>query len=277
MRMKRIRKSVTGEDRGAIDRIERHREHAEPRVSRMTSSHAIVLGMIFVVLTAALLPALKTCRKQPSTSTTRNDGMAATVETIRSAPSNRRSQGGEQNTARPRRNRRPRRVTSCRAAAESKTVDTSPGLENDEGTFLLTEPPVQMRDGAKLEVGVPQETYAHVDLVDAVGLNLRNTSAGALLSPARIVERDMVHVRCASSAHAIIEEISNDSAALQLSRLRSYSTSRRCSVKAQMRRSPSSQVKAASAEVHTFQCGERVIGKARVGMVLESGETWILG
>lgn len=197
MRMKRIKKAPRAktaarlaESKGTVNTAE------TTRFKWMTSSHAIVLGMIFVVVTAALLTAREDV-PQPAVEVEHEEltAMAATVEN---------------NATRAFETKKPAAVNKTPAATtpeppaasmtqaagpqpESTSVATITGcLENDEGSFQLTDASGAGAPTARSwKSGFIKKRAAHVELVDAVGLNLRQYTGRRVAVTGTLVERDM--------------------------------------------------------------------------------------
>ena len=194
MRMKRIKKTPrTKTAARSIESKSTANAAGTTDFKWMTSSYAIVLGMIFVVVTAALLTAREDV-PQPAVEHEELTAMAATVEN---------------NTPRAFETKKPAAVKTpapialespaasiTRAAEpqpESKSVATIAGcLENDEGTFQLTNASGADAPTARSwKSGFLKKRAAHVELVDAVGLNLRQYIGRRVAVTGTLVERDM--------------------------------------------------------------------------------------
>ena len=185
----------------------------------MTSSHAIVLGMMFVVVTAALLTAREEIPRAgvEPTELTELTAMPATVESntpraaqtrvietkkpaamnMTPAPIVPDSPAATAPSAAP---EQPAALTTTASTtlaveppAESKAVTTITGcLENDEGTFQLAEASGAAAPTARSwKSGFLKKRAAHVELVDTFGLNLRQYVGRRVSVTGTLVERDM--------------------------------------------------------------------------------------
>ena len=195
MRMKRIKKAPrTKSAAGSIESKGAANAAGTARFKWMTSSHAIVLGMIFVIVTAALLtaredapPAVEHEELPPMTATVENNTPRA-FDTKKPAAVNKMA---AQPIA-----PQPPAVSMTQAAEpqpESTAVTTITGcLENDEGTFQLTEAAGADAPTARSwKSGFLKKRAAHVELVDAAGLNLRQYTGRRVAVTGTLVERDM--------------------------------------------------------------------------------------
>ena len=194
--MKRIRKTPRAKSQARPIESKNAANTTETRRFKwMTSSHAIVLGMIFVVVTAALLTAREDL-PQPAVEHEELTAMAATVENNAPRAFDTKKPAAVSKTPATPMVPQPPAASMTQAAEpqpENKAVATITGcLENDEGTFQLTEASGADAPTARSwKSGFLKKRAAHVEIVDAVGLNLRQYNGRRVAVTGTLVERDM--------------------------------------------------------------------------------------
>jgi len=194
--MKRIKKAPrTKTAAGSIESKSAAIVARPARFKWMTSSYAIVLGMIFVVVTAALLTAREDV-PQPAVEREDLTAMTATVENNTPRTFETKKPAAANKTPAPKIAAEPPAASMTLAAEpqpESKAVTTITGcLENEEGTFQLTEASGAAAPTARSwKSGFLKKRAAQVELVDAVGLNLRQYTGRRVAVTGTLVERDM--------------------------------------------------------------------------------------
>ena len=194
MRMKRIKKAPRAKATARATETKTETTATSTRLKWMTSSSAIVLGMTFVVVTAALL-------------TAREDEAPAQVERLDLSPM---AATVQTNTARPAEEKKaviakatpptpaPRAAASTNlvvsSQAESTPSVTITGcLDNDDGTFRLTDASgVDAPTARSWKSGFLKKRAAQIEVVDAAGtLNLRHYAGRRVGVTGTLVERDM--------------------------------------------------------------------------------------
>ena len=201
MRMKRIKKASRAktaarstESKSAANAVE------TGRFKWMTSSHAIVLGMIFVVVTAALLTAREDVPQSVEVEHDERTAIAATIENNTPRAFETKKAAAVNNAPAPPIAPEPQASSPASSMTqpaqpqpENKAVTTITGcLENDEGTFQLTEASGSDAPTARSwKSGFLKKRAASVELVDAVGLNLRQYTGRRVAVTGTLLARDM--------------------------------------------------------------------------------------
>ena len=206
MRMKRIKKAprakttarATG-SKNATPAVSTHL--TSTHLKRMTSARAIVLGMTFVVVTAALLTAREDL---PTAAVERPDPspLAATVQNNIALPSEAKKTVAAKKKPPPSRRRRPLRAFQLprqqiwswhRRRRVAPTVTITGCLDNEDGAFRLTEASGADAPTARSwKSGFLKKRAAQIEVVDAAGtLNLRHYAGRRVGVTGTLVDRDM--------------------------------------------------------------------------------------
>lgn len=194
--MKRIKKTPRPKAAARPNESKSSANTADPmRFKWMTSAHAIVLGMILVVVTAALLTAREDI-SQPAVEHEDLSAMAATVENNAPRAFDAKKPAAVNKAPGASMPMEPAAAPVTQGAepqSESKAVTTITGcLENDEGTFQLTDASGSDAPTARSwKSGFLKKRAAQVELVDAVGLNLRQYTGRRVAVTGTLLERDM--------------------------------------------------------------------------------------
>ena len=189
-------KSAKGENRGAIDRNEKHCERRRNRafqvddqLARDRARHDLRCRYRRVTDRAGRSSAIRG-------GTRRIDGHGPTVENTTPGAFETKKPAAANKTTAARIAQEPPAASITPAAEpqpESKSVATVTGcLENDEGTFQLTDASgAEAPTARSWKSGFLKKRAAHVELVDAVGLNLRQYTGRRVAVTGTLVERDM--------------------------------------------------------------------------------------